>query len=100
MNVLKSLFPLVVLGMAIASPNDTKACDAFFPTGQAFAFSNGYQQQVLFSPGYGYGVQQRFFQPPVVRERFIAPAPSLRIVQEQRGLLGRVRSRQVVEFNR
>ena len=112
MNVLKSLFlsvavAVVVLGTTAPS---AKACDAFFPTGQAFAFSNGgfaYGQSAFFAPSYGIGFQQRaFFAPsyPITSGRVFVPGraavvanPSINIVNEQRGLFGRVRSRQIVQ---
>ncbi len=112
MNVLKSLFPLVtVAGMLLASPGNAKACDAFFPTGQAFAFSNGgfvYGPQAFFAPSYGFGFQQRAFFTPsygfraqafVPARTAVVASPSIRVVNEQRGLFGRVRSRQVVQVN-
>ena len=109
MNVLKSLFlsvavAVVVLGTTAPS---AKACDAFFAApvyGQAFAFSNGgfaYGQQAFFQPAFvpSYGFQSRaVFAAPVVKQAVVVrQQPSINIVNEQRGLFGRVRSRQIVQ---
>ena len=99
----------IVLALCLtlcSASNQAKACDAFFP-GQAVAFSNGYVQQSAFFgvPSYGFVQQRAFFAPSygIQQRAFVAQravvSPSIRVVNEQRGLFGRVRSRQVVQVN-
>lgn len=108
MSVLKSLFLSAAVAVAVlGTTENAKACDAFFPAGQAFAFSNGgfaYGQSAFFAPqfvpSYGYGFRQSAFFAPAVRQNVFVQqrSPSINVVQEQRGLFGRVRSRQVVQI--
>lgn len=103
MNVLHRLFLLAAVAVAaLGSPENAKACDVFFPSSTVIATSSGGFFAPAFVPSYGYASnaffvpafkQRAVFAAPVVA----APAASATIINERRGLFGRLRSREVIQ---